>query len=73
MYEFHTNRQIGQEKADYEWPRSVSSIASGMRKYIWTELTFFIQSHREKLRGRLFSELLEDERPFLISKCKGED
>ena len=30
------------EKADYEWNRSVSSIASGMRKYIRTELTFFI-------------------------------
>ena len=44
-----------------------------MRKYIQTELTFFIQQHREKPKGRLFSELLEDECPFLLSQGKGED
>ena len=70
VYEFHTNRQTGQEKADYEWHRSVSSIASGMRKHIRIELTFFIQQHREKPKGRLFSELLEDECPFLLFKAK---
>ena len=35
-----------------------------MRKYIQTELTFFIQQHREKPKGRLFSELQEDGRLF---------
>ena len=30
-----------------------------MRKHIRTELTFFIQEHREKSKGRLFSDLLE--------------
>ena len=70
IYKFHTNRQTGQEKADYEWHRSVSSIASGMRKHIRIELTFFIQQHREKPKGRLFSELLEDECPFLLFKAK---
>ena len=44
-----------------------------MRKYIRTELTFFIQWHREKPKGCLFSELLEDECPFLLSQGKGED
>lgn len=39
MYEFHTNRQTGQEKP----------------------------------KGRLFSELLEDECPFLLFKGKGEN
>ena len=70
IYKFHTNRQTGQEKADQEWHRSVSSIASGMRKHIRIELTFFIQQHREKPKGRLFSELLEDECPFLLFKAK---
>ena len=37
------------------------------------ELTFFIQQHREKPKGRLFSELLEDECPFLLFKGKGEN
>ena len=38
-----SNRQTRQEKADYERHRSVSSIASDMRKHIRMELTFFIQ------------------------------
>ena len=37
------------------------------------ELTFFIQQHRKELKGRLFSEFLKDECPFLLFKIKGAD
>ena len=44
-----------------------------MRKHIRMELTFFIQKHRKEPKGRLFSELLKDECPFLLLKIKEAD
>ena len=51
---FKPTGKTGQEKADYEWHRSVSSIASGMRKHIRIELTFLFNSIEKAKRTLVF-------------------
>ena len=43
VYEFHINRQTGQEKADYERNRGIGGSASGMSGHMKKKVSFLFE------------------------------